>query len=188
VEEACHSESLDVLKKLKLDAGRDDFPKLLQCAAVSSRKAVLEYLLGIGANPNDKPNGGSSSLETALWHLNFARFDPYGSKRLKSKYDVSSDLDCVRALLAHGAIWNPDDAYHVSSLRRTLLEYEPNVTIELLQMFRTNRACPAERVHRLLGTPRMKDHLQSEHNALVRLGICLDAGPRGSRRRPPGRA
>jgi hypothetical protein len=188
LEEACHSENLDVLKRLKPDPNRDNLSELLDNAATSSRKAVLEYLLGIGANPNDKPNGGSSSLETTLWHLNFAGFDPYGSKRLKLKYEVSSDLDCVRELLAHGATWNPDDTYHVTSLRRTLLECEPAVTIDLLQMFRKHNACPAERVHRLLGTPRMKEHLNSKTDVLLRLGIHLDDGPNAKRHRQRGLA
>ena len=187
LQEACGSENLDVLKKLKPDPKRDDLNELLQCAAIWGRKPTLEYLLQVGANPNDKSNGGSSALDTALRDLNFARLDPYGSKRLKSKYDVSRALDCVRELLAHHAIWNPE-AYAVNSLRRTLLECEPDVTIELLQMFRKHNACPAERVHTLLGTPRMKEHLKAKTDALLRLGIHLDARPKVSGRRQSSRA
>jgi hypothetical protein len=148
----------------------------------------LEYLLKIGANPNDKPNGGSSALDTALRDLSFARLSPYRSKQLKSRYEVSRALDCVRELLVGGAIWNPEGTYDLNSLRRALLECEPDVTIELLQMFRTHNACPAERVHRLLGTPRVKEHLKPNTDALLRLGIHLDAGLNGTRRRQSGRA
>lgn len=173
LQEACGSENLDVLRKLKPDPKRDDLTELLCSAAIWARKPTLEYLLQVGANPNDKPNGGSSALDTALRDLNFARLDPYGSsKPLKSKYDVSRALDCVRELLAHRAIWNTE-AYDVNSLRRTLLECEPDVTIELLQMFRKHNACPAERVHTLLGTPRIKEHLKAKTDALLRLGIHL---------------
>jgi hypothetical protein len=175
LEEACRSENLDVLKKLKPDANRDNLSKLLDCAAIWERKETLGYLLQIGANPNDKPNGGSSALDTVLRHLSFARVDLYNSKRLKSKYDVRRALDCAHELLAHGAIWNPSEAYEVNSVRRTLLECEPDVTIDLLQMFRMHNACPAERVHRLLGTPRMTEHLKAKTDALLRLGIHLDA-------------
>jgi hypothetical protein len=77
-------------------------------------------------------------------------------------------------LVAHGAIWTPDDTHHVSSLRRTLLDCEPNVTIELLQLFRKHHACPAELVHELLGTPRMKEHLKAVSVGLLRLGIDLE--------------
>lgn len=171
LEEACHSETAEVLKKLKPDPNQDDLSHLLYCAAISNRRTILEYLLHSGASPNNKANGGSSALETVLWHMSFARFDPFAPKRLRSKYELSGALDCVRVLLEHGAIWNPDDAHHVNSLRKTLLECEPDVTIELLQMFRKHNACPAERVHRLLGTPRMEEHLKPEANALLRLGI-----------------
>ena len=188
LEEALRSENLDVLKKLKPDANRDNLSELLDCAAIWERKETLEYLLQIGANPNDKPNGASSALDTALRHLSFARLDTYGSKRLKSKYDILRALDCVCELLAHGATWNSNDAYDVSSLRRTLLECEPDVTIDLLQMFRKHNACPAERVHRLLGTPRMKEHLKAKTDALLRLGIHLDARPNAIRHRRPSRA
>ena len=141
----------------------------------------MEYLLNLGANPSDKANGGSSALDAALHDLSFARFNPYGSKGLKSKYDVSGALGCVRELLAHGAIWNPEENSELNWLRRTILECEPDVTIDLLQMFRKHNACPAERVHRLLGTPRMKEHLKAKAEALVRLGIHLHAGANAGR-------
>jgi hypothetical protein len=176
LEEACYSESLDVLKRLKPDPNRDNLTELLRCAAICGRKATLEYLLEIGAKPNDKANGGSSALDTALQDLGFPRFDAYSRKSLKSKYHVSRPLDCVSVLLAHGAVWNPEEAYGLNSLRRSLLACEPDVTIELLQMFRKHNSCPAVRVHRLLGTPRMKDHLKPQMNALLLLGIHLDAG------------
>ena len=188
LEEACRSENLDVLKKLKPDPSRDDLTELLGCAANWGRKETLVHLLEMGANPNDKANGGSSALDTVLRHLSFVGFDAYNSKRLKSKYDVSRSLDCVSTLLAHGAIWNPEETYELNSLRRTLLECEPDVTIELLQLFHKHNACPAARVHRLLGTPRLKDHLKPAMNALLRLGIHLDAGGNASRRGQRSRA
>jgi hypothetical protein len=93
-------------------------------------EGVIEYLLEIGANPNDKADGGSSALDNALWHVSFARLSAFGSKRPNSKYDVSDALDCVRELLARGAVWNAGDTYQVTSLRRTLLDCEPNVNCE----------------------------------------------------------
>jgi len=178
LEEACHSENVEVLKRLKPDPRQDDLPELLHCAAISSRKPILQYLLELGSNPNDKANGGSSALDTALWHVNFGSNDPYRGKRLRAKYEVWHAFDCMRELLAHGAIWNPDDKYHVNSLRRTLLECEPDVTIELLRLFHEHNACPAERVHSLLGAPRMREHLKSQATALSRLGIHLETAAR----------
>jgi hypothetical protein len=188
LEEACRSETPDVLRKLKPDRNQDDLASLLQSAAISNRKAILEYLLDIDANPNDKANGGSSVLDTALWHLSFARRDPSDARCLRSKYQFSDSLDCVRVLLEHGAVWNPNDQYQVNSLRMTLLESEPDVTIELLQIFRKHNACPAERVHSLLGTPRMEEHLKHQEHALLRLGIHLGVGRNASRSRRKSRS
>ena len=120
--------------------------------------------------------------------FSFVRFDAHNWKKLKSKYDVSQSLECVRVLLAHGATWNPEGTYEVNSLRRTLLECESDVTIELLHLFRQHNACPAALVHRLLGTPRMKDHLKLERNALLRLGIHLEVEWRGNRQGARSRA
>jgi hypothetical protein len=188
LEEACRSENPEVLKRLKPDPSRDNFSELLHSATNWDRIATLQYLLEIGANPNDKPNGGSSALDTALRDLSFARLSPYRSKQLKSRYEVSRALDCVRELLVGGAIWNPEGTYDLNSLRRALLECEPDVTIELLQMFRQHNACPAERVHRLLRTPRVREHLKPKTDALLRLGIHLDTGPGGNHRQQSGRA
>jgi hypothetical protein len=103
LEEACRSETLDVLKKLKPDPRRDNLVELLNYAAIWGREKTLEYLLDMGVNPNDKANGGSSVLDSVLRHFNVVRFDVYNKKRLKSKYEVSQTLDCVRVLLAHAA-------------------------------------------------------------------------------------
>jgi hypothetical protein len=181
LEEACHAENLDMMKKLKPDPSRDNLPELLYSAALLGRSQTLEYLLELGGSPNNKVNGGSSALDAALHNMKFAGFNPYASKGIKSKYDVSQSLESVRKLLAHGAIWNPDGNDEMNWVRRALVECEPDVTIELLLMFRKHNACPAERVHGLLGTPRMKEHLKAKTEALLRLGIHLESRAKASR-------
>lgn len=174
LQEACYAGNVEVLKRLKPQAGRDNLEDLLHCAAVSGRKDALRYFLEIGAKANDRANGGSSALNTCLWHLSFGSYNLYGGKRLRSKYDVSNAMECIEELLAQGAVWNPDEQGDLNSLRRTLCECEPAVTIELLHLFRKSNACPAERVHKLLGTPRMREHLAPESQQLSRLGLNLE--------------
>ena len=135
----------------------------------------------MGANPNDKPNGGPRAFDTVLWHLDIAGISLHGGKGRKSRHVAWKELACLGELLAHGAIWNPTDKYQVNSLRSTLLGYEPELTVELLQIFRKHNACPAERVHSLLGTPRIKEHMKPQESALLRLGIHLDAPARPKR-------
>ena len=186
IEEACAAGQIDILRKLKLDRERDDLTELLRDAAFCGRPETLEYLLKLGANPNDKANGGSSALDRALHHIDFLPRALQGPGHLTSKYEIYRDLDCIKLLLTHGAKWCPSEAYEMNTLRRSLLRCQPDVTIHLLQMFRQNNACPAETVHRLLGTPKMKEHMASEGHALVRLGIHLEAGrSAGYAKRPP---
>lgn len=174
LEEACYPESIDLLKKLKPNPDRDDLPKLLRCASILRRRETLEYLLGIGAQPNDKANGGSSALDSVLNSLGFAWIRSDRTDRLISRYEVRQTFDCVSVLVSHGAAWRPDGAYELTSLRRALLECEPSVTIELLQIFRNHNVCSAETVHKLLRTPKMRDHLKFEANALLKLGLRME--------------
>jgi hypothetical protein len=176
LEEACYSGHVEVLKKLKPHPEHDNVTELLRCASICRRVETLAYLLQLGVNPNDKANGGSSALDSVL-RMNFFSIDAFGSNRLSSKYDVRRDLDAVSTLLSHGADWRPDGAPELNSLRRALLGCDPEVTIELLQMFRKHNACAAETVHKLLGTPRMREHLKPQTHALLRLGIHLEDRP-----------
>jgi hypothetical protein len=56
-------------------------------------------------------------------------------------------------------------------VRRSLLECEPAVTIEVLQLLLKNNACARETIERLLRSPRMKEHLASHEWHLARLKL-----------------
>jgi hypothetical protein len=184
LEEACRPESIDVLKKLKPDPKRDNVTELLHNAAMWSRSVTLDFLLEVGSNPNDKSNGGSSALDMALRNLDFVRIgSSRGSDVLTSVYEVRPIFECVRALISHGAVWRPDSGYGLNSLRRGLEKCQPEVTIELLRLFREFKSCPAETVHQLLGTPRMREHLSSHQHSLARLGIHLESRSTTARKR-----
>jgi len=167
--EACDSGNLDLIKKLKPDPLKDDMPDLLHSAAMSKKREVLKFLLEIGAAPNNKPNGGSAALDTALWHLDTARI--FGDRN-GSRYGAWEALGCIEEMLAHRAVWAPD-SYQINNLRKDLLAYDPGVTIDLLQLFRKHSSCPAALIHKLIGTPKMKEHLKSESWRLNRLGLTI---------------
>jgi hypothetical protein len=171
--EACYSGNVDLMKKLKPDPMKDDMADLLHSAAMANKREALKFLLESGAAPNNKPNGGSAALDTALWHLDTARIfgDRYGSR-----YGASEALGCVEELLAHGAVWDPE-TYRVNGLRKDLLAHHPSVTIDLLRLFRKHSACPAALIHKLIGTPKMKGHLKSESWQLNRLGLTIGNPP-----------
>jgi hypothetical protein len=110
-------------------------------------------------------------LDACLWHLNVGSYSPYSRTNLRSKYQVSEGLDSARELTAHGAVWNPNDKHAFNDLRRTLLGCEPEVTIELLKIFKMNNACPQDRLKELLCKPQMQEHLASQTYWLTRLGL-----------------
>jgi ankyrin repeat protein len=185
IREATHSGNVEVLKKLKPDPSRDDLNDLLHCAALLGRREALSYLLEIGAKPNDKPNGGSSALDRCLWELNYGRSFVHRSKGPKSRYEVSNGLECVRELTSHGAIWNPDDHSGFNDLRRALYGCDPEVTIELLKIFKTHSACPQDRLKELLCKPRMKEHVASQTYWLTRLGLKYEEKRSSKQWTPP---
>jgi hypothetical protein len=166
--EACYSGKVDLIKKLKPDPALDNLPELLHHLALFGTKDALLYLLELGADPNEKPNGGSSALDAALWRLDPG---PIGLDGFSlSRVSAWEALENIGLLLAHGAIWNPEP-YQMNSLRKSLMAHDTSVTVDLLQLFRKHSSCPAALIHKLIGTPKMREHLASQSWKLDRLGL-----------------
>ena len=66
LQEACICGHVEIVKRLKPDPASDDLSGLLRDASTFAKRDVIAYLLSLGANPNDKPNGGSSALDGCL--------------------------------------------------------------------------------------------------------------------------
>ena len=172
LQQACYNGSLDILMKLKPDLQRDNLPELVSAAAAPKSKAIMQYLLTLGAKPNDKPNGGSSALDHCFWRLGWGSYDQLHQKRLSTKYEVGETLECIRELVEHGAVWKPDDRYAMNRARQALYQCEPVVTVELVKVLAANKVCPEETLEELLGAPRMRQHLST-------LGVNVARGRRG---------
>jgi len=119
---------------------------LLSNAALATSKETIEYLLALGAKPNDKANGGSSALDRCFWHLGFGNYDSLFNKRLSTKSDVSKTFDCMRALVERGAFWIPKDRSRLNSVRQALSKCEPAVTVDFVKLLARNKACPEEKL------------------------------------------
>jgi hypothetical protein len=171
LQEACYSGKLEILKKLKPQADMDDLAELLRCAAMFVYKDVVEYLLSVGAKPNDKANGGSTALDSCLSHLNFRSHATFNFKHQRCKYEVHKELECIRMLVEHGAVWKPNDKYQTTSIRRALLECEPKVTTEVVRLLTQSDPSARETLQELVWTPRMRQHLESQARQLSRFGI-----------------
>jgi hypothetical protein len=168
LKQASYKGNLTILKMLRPDPDRDNISELVHNSAMFGHAEALAFLLELNPNLNDKPNGGSSALDGTLWHLGFDHVAPFFSKRQRALYEVRSSLNLIHTLVEHGAVWRPNDAYAVNSLRRTLFECDPAVTTELLKILKAREACSEETAAKLLRTPRMKLHLAPVENRLPR--------------------
>jgi ankyrin repeat protein len=159
--EACTKGSLDALKKLKPDGRLDNLSDLLQAAAISDSRELIDYLLHLRAPPNDKPNGGSSALDRCLGHLPWEDRNTFTSKQLASKYALAGGLARIERLLEAGAKWRPSESDGMKSVRQMLCKCEPAVTVTLMKMFAKYKAASEDLLEELLDTPRMRGHLST---------------------------
>jgi len=192
LEEAAGSRNVDVLKRLKPNSG-DNLASLLDKAAFLADREMLAYLLELGAEPNDRPDGGSSSLDACIRYLGWEDFDRvrYGYPRtyLTPATKVWKGRDAIKLLLQHGAMWKPDPST-LNATRRILYRIEPEVSVELIGLLLKNEGGAAS-VQELLRVSRMRQHIAGCQQRLLRLGLTL-AGRRltkaetEDRLEPPG--
>jgi ankyrin repeat protein len=162
---AAYGKNLQIFKRLKPDAKTDDIDRLLTRAANFGHADVVQYLLELGAKPNDKLNGGSTALDNCFESFGYEsfryRFDSTGfiSASKASRYCVSNTRATTQLLLEQGALWRPDNAAQLGRVRRNLYECEPDVTLELVERLVKHTACTQDTIYNLLRTPAMKKHL-----------------------------
>lgn len=175
---AAYAKSPQILKRVKPDKERDDVDKLLSEAATFGREDTVRYLLDLGANPNDKPNGGSAALDGCLsTSLRCESFRSeissawYVSSSKASKYSVSKTLNTFELLLEHGALLRPNNDKDLACARRSLFECEPDVTLKLVEGLIKRAACTPDTIQNLLRTPAIKKHLIPVARKLALLGF-----------------
>jgi ankyrin repeat protein len=168
--EACYSGSVESLKRLK-PSPTDDLGGMLERAAFSAHRDVLAYLLDLRANPNDRPDGGSTALEACIRHLGWEDFDRirygYGPNYKTPADKVSRGREAIRLLVQRGAMWKPDPST-LNATRRILYRLEPDVTVELLGRL-LSQPNGEDAARELLRVPRMKQHVASCERQLSRL-------------------
>jgi hypothetical protein len=174
-DEACAFGNVELLKRLR-PTREDNLSGMLQRAAFSAHREVLEYLLDLGADPNDKPDGGSSALEACIQHLGWEDFDRiryhYGSHYQTPADKVPKGRGAIRLLVERGAKWTPEQS-SLNNTRRILYRLEPDVTVELIGLL-LNRAGGEDAARELLRVPRMRQYIASCERQLTRLGLTLD--------------
>ncbi|MCA9444384.1 MAG: ankyrin repeat domain-containing protein [Candidatus Omnitrophica bacterium] len=123
---SCH---LAALKLFKPSKERDDLNELLTHVSFFNleRAEAAEYLLKRGAQINNKPNGGSSILDSLFRSADF---------RLsleKSRWYYSSEIAQIKRWISRGARWEPDDKYDYRSVRKTLQGLQVNDAWTLIE-------------------------------------------------------
>ncbi len=160
--EASYHGHVEILKKLKPDPTRDNISEMVRCAAFVGRLEAVKYLVQFGADLNDKPNGGSSAVDGCFSHFRFedlSRVFQGRERHLASRYSVSESIEMLQELIKYGARWEPNDSYEMNSVRRTLLELEPDCCLEIIALLVAYDACSQDTLIDLLRTPRIREHL-----------------------------
>lgn len=177
--EACGSGDVNVLKQLR-PVQSDDLRGMLERAAERANAGALEHLLALGANPNDKPDGGSSALDACLRILGWEELErvEHGDFAVyeESPQKPSSGRSAIRVLLRHGAVWTPD-ASTLDATRRILYKLAPDLLVELLGQLRARESGEAA-LHELLRVRQLRQHLAFCERRLARLG--QDGGEHGA--------
>jgi hypothetical protein len=159
---------------------------LLERAAFSAHRDVLAHL-DLGANPNDRPDGGSTALEACIRHLGWEDFDrirySYGANYKTPADKVSKGREAIRLLVQRGAMWKPDPST-LNATRRILYRLEPDVTVELLGRL-LSQPNGEDAARELLRVSRMKQHVASCERQLSRLALTVDGRRRAEIPRAP---
>jgi hypothetical protein len=180
--EACGSGNVGVLKRFRPDQ-RDDLRGMLERAAERANADTLDHLLALGANPNDKPDGGSSALDSCLRILGFEELErvEHGDFAIyeESPEKPSSGRSAIRVLLRHGAVWTLDVS-SLESTRRILYKLEPDILVALLGQLRARETGEAA-LGELLRVRQLRQYLAFCERRLARVG----GGPETSQQSAP---
>jgi hypothetical protein len=172
--EACWSRNAQVLKRLRLDPARDDPTELLRDSGAHTSGEVVSVLLELGASPNDKPDGGSTVLDSLIARLDWEDVNArlWGGVNYRATLEKTSKTrTAIRQMVELRALWKPDRRA-MNDARRALYGTVPEVIFELVHLFTTHGACDDKTLQDLLRTPRMQEHLAPVREQLARIGIA----------------
>lgn len=184
--EACAHGDVAILRRLS-PSREDDLAGMLERAAYCAHRDLMAYLLDFGANPNDKPDGGSSALDACIRHLGWEDFDRvryhYAPSYQTPAAKVPKGRGAIRLLVERGARWTPERS-SLNAVRRILYRLEPDVTVELIGLLLA-REGGEDAARELLRVPRMRLHVAPFSGRLAQLGLAPDARSRAPAAPPP---
>lgn len=160
---ACHSKEPKILKRLKPDPAIDDLRELMAAAAsVITTPETIAYLVGLGADVNDKADGGSTVLETCL--RNFGWRESVWEASYPYRHSIvpvsrlEKSIDALRFLLEKGARWTPDERA-IADTRRALYRVDAEAVATIVALLRTHNVCDDNILTALVRTEKMRHML-----------------------------
>lgn len=163
---ACSSRKLAILQRLKPDPAVDNLSELMASAAsIMTTPETVAYLVKLGANMNDKADGGSTVLNACLRNFGWRErvWDaPYGMYRDRTVpvSRLGQSLTALQFLLKGGARWTPDER-SIGEARRSLYRIDGEGVATLIDHLRTHGACSDAVLRELLKTPKMRAMLKA---------------------------
>ena len=160
---ACRRKEPKILRRLKPDPATDDLRELMAAAAsLITTPETVAYLVTLGADVNDKSDGGSTVLETCL--RNFAWREAVWEASYPYRHSIVSasrlgkSLDALGFLLEKGARWTPDDRA-IADTRRALYRVDGEGIAAVVKLLRTHHACDDNILTALVRTEKMRNML-----------------------------
>jgi hypothetical protein len=158
IDEACYNGNIEILKKFRIAAATDDLGELVGSALISRNPDSLDYLLSLGGDLNNKPNGGSTAMDRCLGHIRLNSIDPFRGKTPILRNEITRMMEVIKKLAAAGARWRPDED-HMAYVRKELYRCEPRVTVDIVKILAGKNAATKETLEELLSVPKMRMHL-----------------------------
>lgn len=163
---ACSSRKLAILQRLKPDPTVDNLSELMAFAAsIMTTPETVAYLVKLGANINDKEDGGSTVLNACLRNFGWREsvWDaPYGMYRHRTVpvSRLGQSLTALQFLVESGARWTPDER-SIGEARRSLYRIDGEGVATLVDLLRTHGACSDAVLQELIKTPKMHAMLKA---------------------------
>ncbi len=164
--QACINGHVEIVKKIGPKPEKDDLDELLRLACYGQNVGLIEYLVGLGANPNSVPANGETALRSALWALEW-RLD--FDRRQAYAYRYRNALQTLKALIQSGARLNPASPEEIRFLRRCFLKLDWLESYDLIKFLHEQSFADRTVFVDLLKVPKMRQHLAQRLPALSRI-------------------
>lgn len=168
--QACINGNIEIAKKIVPDPKKDDLDDLLRLACIGQNVQLIEYLVGLGANPNAVPENGETAIRSALWALEWRldsdRHDAY-------RYRHHDALGVLKHLVELGARLNPAGTDELKFLRCCLLKLGWSEAYDLVRFLHQHKFADEAVMTALLKSPKMRNHFSKRLPALARIFPAL---------------